>query len=178
MVDDAAVDSQDSVAHAAGNGRLDLVQWYCDMKGPHAFGWNVMDDALAQNQMKVVQFLDCVLGNRCTRRGLEKAALHGHLIVVQWLNNLRYYEIKTFRTLENAIAGGLLHVVKYVMETVVVVAYTSWMQAALTAAVMYGQCQILQWLHDRASVKAAVLASWTPLPRECLVKARNSSSWS
>ncbi|CAI5728193.1 unnamed protein product [Peronospora farinosa] len=135
MVDDAAMDSQDAVAHAAGNGRLDLVQWYCNMKGPYAFGWNVMDDALAQNQMKVVQFLDCVLGNRCTRRGLEKAALHGHLKV-------------------------------------------SWMQAALTAAVMYGQCQILQWLHDRASVKAAVLASWTPLPCECLLKARNSSSWS
>ncbi|CAH0484770.1 unnamed protein product [Peronospora farinosa] len=148
MVDDAAMDSQDAVAHAAGNGRLDLVQWYCNMKGPYAFGWNVMDDALAQNQMKVVQFLDCVLGNRCTRRGLEKAALHGHLKVVQWLNNSRYYEIKTFRTLENAIAGGLLH------------------------------CQILQWLHDRASVKAAVLASWTPLPCECLLKARNSSSWS
>ncbi|CAH0489851.1 unnamed protein product [Peronospora farinosa] len=130
MVDDAAVDSQDAIAHAAANGRLDLVQWYCDMK-------------------------DRVLGNRCTRRGLEKAALHGHLKVVQWLNNSRYYEIKTFRTLENAIAGGHLHVVQYVMETVVV-AYTSWMQAALAAAVMYGQCQILQWLHDRASVEAAV----------------------
>ncbi|CAI5728026.1 unnamed protein product [Peronospora farinosa] len=155
MVDDAAVDSQDAIAHAAANGRLDLVQWYCDMKGPYAFGWNVMDTALAQNQMKVVEFLDRVLGNRCTRRGLEKAALHGHLKVVQWLNNSRYYEIKTFRTLENAIAGGHLHVVQYVMETVVV-AYTSWMQAALAAAVMYGQCQILQWLHDRASVEAAV----------------------
>ncbi|CAH0481271.1 unnamed protein product [Peronospora belbahrii] len=131
MVDDAVVDSQDAVAHAAADGRLDLVQWYCEMKGPYAFGWNVMDAALAHNRMEVVQYLDSVLGNRCTRRGLEKAALNGHLQVVKWLNDSRYYEIRTFRSLENAIA-------------------------ALTAAVTYGQLRILEWLHDRASTEAAM----------------------
>ncbi|KAG6613129.1 Myosin light chain kinase-related [Phytophthora cinnamomi] len=156
MVEDAAVDSQDAVAHAAANGRLDLVQWYCEMKGPYAFGWSVMDAAVAHNHMHVVQYLDSVMGNRCTRRGLELAARNGHLPVVQWLNDTRYYEIRTFRSLENAIAGGHLHVVKYVMETVVV-AYTSWTQAALTAAVSFGQCHILQWLHDRAAAEEAAL---------------------
>ncbi|POM66553.1 hypothetical protein PHPALM_17570 [Phytophthora palmivora] len=53
MVDDVVVDSQDAIAHAAANGRLDLVQWYCEMKGPYAFGWNVMDAAVAQNRMDV-----------------------------------------------------------------------------------------------------------------------------
>lgn len=154
MVEDAAVDSQDAVAHAAANGRLDLVQWYCEMKGPYAFGWSVMDAAVAHDHMDVVQYLDSVVGNRCTRRGLELAARNGHLRVVQWLNDTRYYEIRTFRSLENAIAGGHLHLVKYVMENIVV-AYTSWTQAALTAAVSFGQCHILQWLHDRASADAA-----------------------
>ncbi|KAE8977802.1 hypothetical protein PF011_g23501 [Phytophthora fragariae] len=154
MVEDAAVDSQDAVAHAAANGRLDLVQWYCKMKGPYAFGWSVMDAAVALDHMDVVQYLDSVMGNRCTRRGLEMAARNGHLRVVRWLNDARYYEIRTFRSLENAIAGGHLHLVKYVMENVVV-AYTSWTQAALTAAVSFGQRHILQWLHDRAAVAAA-----------------------
>ncbi|KAG3004910.1 hypothetical protein JG687_00015751 [Phytophthora cactorum] len=153
MVDDAAVDTQDAIAHAAANGRLDLVQWYCEMKGPYAFGWNVMDAAVAHNHMDVVQFLDNVLGNRCTRRGLERAAGNGHLNVVIWLNYSRYYEIRTFKSLENAIAGGHLDIVQYVMQTVEV-AYTSWTQAALTAAVTYGQRRILQWLHDRASTEA------------------------
>ncbi|ETL95245.1 hypothetical protein L917_06924 [Phytophthora nicotianae] len=155
MVDDAAVDSQDAIAHAAANGRLDLVQWYCEMKGPYAFGWNVMDAAVAHNHMDIVQYVDNVLGNRCTRRGLERAALNGHLNVVKWLNNSRYYEIRTFQSLENAIAGGHLEIVQYVMHTVEV-AYTSWTQAALTAAVTYGQRRILQWLHDRASAEAAL----------------------
>ncbi|GMG17349.1 unnamed protein product [Phytophthora fragariaefolia] len=154
MVEDAVVDSQDAVAHAAADGRLDLVQWYCEMKGPYAFGWNVMDAAVAHNHMDVVQYLDGVVGNRCTRRGLEMAARNGHLGVVQWLNDTRYYEIRSFQSLENAIAGGHLHLVKYVMENIVV-AYTSWTQAALTAAVSFGQCHILQWLHDRASAEAA-----------------------
>ncbi|KAI9991422.1 hypothetical protein PInf_019103 [Phytophthora infestans] len=155
MVDDAAVDSQDAIAHAAANGRLDLVHWYCEMKGPYAFGWNVMDAAVAQNHMDVVQYLDSVVGNRCTRRGLDRAALNGHLNVVKWLNESRYYEIRTFQSLENAIAGGHLAIVQYVMQTVEV-AYTSWMQAALTAAVTHGRRQILQWLHDRAAAEAAM----------------------
>ncbi|KAG7380301.1 hypothetical protein PHYPSEUDO_007551 [Phytophthora pseudosyringae] len=154
MVDDAAADSQDAVAHAAAGGRLDLVQWYCEMKGPYAFGWSVMDAAVAHNHMHVVLYLDSVLGNRCTRRGLESAALNGHLEVVKWLNDSRYYEIRTFRSLENAIAGGHLRIVKYVVQTVEV-AYTSWTQAALTAAVTYGQRHIVQWLHDRAVAAAA-----------------------
>ncbi|KAG7384443.1 hypothetical protein PHYBOEH_009437 [Phytophthora boehmeriae] len=133
MEEDALVDSQDAVAHAAANGRLDLVQWYCEQKGPYAFGWNVMDAAVAQNHMEVVLYLDTHVGNRCTRRGLELAAVNGHLNVVKWLNDTRYYEIRTFRTLENAIAGGHLHIVQYIMQTVEV-AYTSWTQAALTAA--------------------------------------------
>ncbi|KAG1705953.1 hypothetical protein DVH05_002515 [Phytophthora capsici] len=155
MVDDAVVESQDAIAHAAANGRLDLVQWYCEMKGPYAFGWSVMDAAVAENHMHVVQYLDSVVGNRCTRRGLERAATNGHLEVVRWLNESRYYEIRTFQSLENAIAGGHLSIVQYVMETVEV-AYTSWTQAALMAAVIYGQTRILQWLHDRAEAEAAV----------------------
>ncbi|RLN91440.1 hypothetical protein BBJ28_00026181, partial [Nothophytophthora sp. Chile5] len=154
MAEDAAVDSQDAVAHAAASGRLDLVQWYCEQKGPYAFGWNAMDAAVAQNQMEVVLYLDAHLGNRCTRRGLELAALRGYLDVVRWLNDTRYYEIRTFRSLENAIAGGHLHIVQYVMETVAV-ASASWTQAALTAAVAFGQREILQWLHDRAYTAAA-----------------------
>ncbi|KAI9916846.1 hypothetical protein PsorP6_018094 [Peronosclerospora sorghi] len=154
MKDDAVVSSQDAVAHAAANGRVDLVHWFCEMKGPYAFGWNVMDAAVAQNRMEVVQYLDRVLGNRCTRRGLEEAAFNGHLEVVKWLQDSTYYEIRTFKTLENAIAGGHLHIVKYIMEHVVV-AYTSWMHAALIAAMAYGQRHILHWLHDRASAKAA-----------------------
>ncbi|TDH73963.1 hypothetical protein CCR75_002628 [Bremia lactucae] len=150
MVDDVAVDSQDAIAHAAANGRLDLVKWYCEMKGPYAFGWNVMDAAIAHNHMVVVQYLNQVLGNRCTRRGLERAALNGHLRAVKWLNDSRYYEIRTFKSLENAIIGGHLDIVQYVMQTVEV-AYTSWNQAALAAAVTYGQRHILEWLHVRAS---------------------------
>ncbi|KAL4157090.1 hypothetical protein PRNP1_006116 [Phytophthora ramorum] len=115
MAEDVVVDTQDAVAHAAANGRLDLVQWYCEMKGPYAFGWSVMDAAVAQNHMHVVQ---------------------------------------TFQSLENAIAGGHLHIVEYVMHNVEV-AYTSWTQAALTASVSFGQRHILQWLHDRASNAAA-----------------------
>ncbi|KAH7460622.1 hypothetical protein PRIC2_005900 [Phytophthora ramorum] len=155
MAEDVVVDTQDAVAHAAANGRLDLVQWYCEMKGPYAFGWSVMDAAVAQNHMHVVQYLDAHVGNRCTRRGLERAARNGHLEVVKWLNDTRYYEIRTFQSLENAIAGGHLHIVEYVMHNVEV-AYTSWTQAALTASVSFGQRHILQWLHDRASNAAAV----------------------
>lgn len=154
MEEDAAVDSQDAVAHAAANGRLDLVQWYCELKGPYAFGWNVMDAAVAHNHMDIVQYLDAHLGNRCTRKGLEMAATNGYLDVVRWLNDTRYYEIRTFRPLENAIAAGHLQLVKYVMTTVEV-AYTSWTEAALIAAVEFGQREILQWLHDRAAAAAA-----------------------
>ncbi|CEG44777.1 Myosin light chain kinase-related [Plasmopara halstedii] len=155
MVDDVAVDSQDAIVHAAANGRLDLVQWYCEMKGPYAVGWNVMDAAVANNCMTIVQYLITVLGNRCTRRGLESAALNGHLDVVKWLHDTHYYEIRTFKTLENAIIGGHLNIVQYVMQTVVV-AYTSWTQAALTAAVTFGQRHILEWLHHRALMVATV----------------------
>uniref|UniRef100_A0AAV1TWU2 Ankyrin repeat-containing domain n=1 Tax=Peronospora matthiolae TaxID=2874970 RepID=A0AAV1TWU2_9STRA len=172
MVDDAAVDSQEAVAHVAANGRLDLVQWYCKMKGPYAFGWNVMDAAIAQNRMKVVLYLDSVLGNRCTRRGLEIAALHGHLEVIQWLNDSRYYEIKSFKSLENAIAGGHLHIVQYVMDNVVV-AYTSWMQAALIAAVTYGQRHILQWLHDRVPAGSSVIFRFEVYTSQLYAVAKN-----
>ena len=92
------------------------------------------------------------MGSRSNRREVEKAALTRHLEVVKWLHESRYYEIRTFRSLENAITGGHLHNVQYVMETVEV-SYTSWMQAALIAAATYGQCQILQWLHDRAAAE-------------------------
>ena len=157
MAEDIATDSQEAVAHAAATGRLDLVHWYCDTKGPYAIGWTVMDAAVAQNQMAVVQFLDSVVGNRCTRRGLEQAAFNGHVEVVTWLHQSRYYEIQSFRTVENAIAGGHLPIVQYVMDTVVL-ASTSWMHAALIAAIRYGQIQIMQWLHDRASQQATACA--------------------
>ena len=90
--------------------RQPRVDWtWCNgiakMKDPYAFGWNVMDAAVAQNRMEVMQYLDNVLGNRCTRKGLERPALNGYLEVVKWLNNSRYYKIRTFRSLENAIAG-------------------------------------------------------------------------
>eukprot|EP00644_Phytophthora_capsici_P016605 jgi/Phyca11/122136/e_gw1.47.80.1 len=136
MVDDAVVESQDAIAHAAANGRLDLVQWYCEMKGPYAFGWSVMDAAVAENHMHVVQYLDSVVGNRCTRRGLERAATNGHLEVVRWLNESRYYEIRTFQSLENAIAGGHLSIVQYI--------YTN----KLYAVAKDGHLDVLKWLHD------------------------------
>lgn len=140
---------QDAIARVAAQGRMDLIKWVVETKGEYEVGWGAMDAACAYDHMDIVMYLNELIGNRCTRRGLELAALHGHLHVVMWLHEFRYYEVRTFLTLENAIRGGHLEVVQFILLNVQV-ARESWAQDARSAAVRHGKVDILDWIDQFA----------------------------
>lgn len=148
-VADDATPLQDAIARAAAFGRADLVEWVVETKGEYAVGWGAMDAACAHDHMELVRYLFERIGNRCTRRGLELAALNGYLHVVMWLHERRYYEVRTFQTLENAVRGRHLEIVQFILRNVPVARH-SWTQDARSAAIRYGQREILDWIDQFA----------------------------
>lgn len=144
-VADDATPLQDAIARAAAFGRADLVRWVVETKGEYAVGWGAMDAACAHDHMTLALFLVECVGNRCTRRGLELAARNGHLHVVVWMHETRYYEVRTFRTLENAIRGRHLDIVQFILCNVPVARH-SWTQDARSAAVRHGARDVLDWI--------------------------------
>lgn len=156
-VEEDATDATDAIARVAAQGRMDIVEWVVESKGPYAVGWGAMDAAAADDHMDIVLYLDGIVGNRCTRRGLELAALNGHVSVVIWLHENRY-ELRHFRMLENAIRGGHLPVVQYIMQNVALA--VSWVQDSMKAAVRFGQVQVLEWVHEFTDQEIELRTSW------------------
>ncbi|GMF26408.1 unnamed protein product [Phytophthora fragariaefolia] len=76
--------STDAMDEAAANGQQQVLQWLHENR-PEGSTTTAMNEAAANGFMEVVQWLQTNRSEGCTSRALEYAARTGHLNVVQWL---------------------------------------------------------------------------------------------